>query len=117
MKISTNYQGKIFSDYINDMFNNNTYFKIPFLKWEDGSEVIITKYNDYYDEDMLRYFLKIFDVKYPKHENGEPYSFKDVDSKVLTEHLDYYRIVLAHNGRWFNSDNEEFERAVKRYGE
>lgn len=115
MLISSKYQKKIFGDFVKDLYDNNSFLKIPFLTWENGSELIITKYNEYNDSDTLRWYLKIFDTKYPKHENGEPYSFKDVDSKTLTEHLEYYRLVLAHNSKSFKSDLEEWDRLIEQY--
>jgi len=115
MIISPQFQKKIFGDFVKDLFDNNSFLKIPFLQWEDGSEVIITKYNDYYDSDMLRWYLKIFDIKYPKKDDGEPYSFRDVDSKTLTDHLEYYRLVLAHNSKSFKSDLEEWDRMIEKY--
>lgn len=112
MIISSQFRKKIFGDYVKDMFDNNAYLQIPFLKWENGEEVIITKYNDYYDQSMLRWYLKIFDIKYPKHENGEPLSFAEIDSKTMVEHMEYYRLVLAHNNKWFKSDEEEWQRLI-----
>lgn len=112
MLISKSYQGKVFGDYVANMFKF-PFLRIPFLRWEDNQELIITKNNEYHDEDMLRWYLKVFDVKYPKYENGEPYSFRDIDSKTMTEHIEYYRLVLAHNGLWLDSDEEEFRRALK----
>ena len=59
--------------------------------------------------------MKIFDIKYPKKDDGEPYSFRDVDSKVLTDHLEYYRLILAHNSKSFKSDLEEWDRMIEKY--
>ena len=114
MKISKSFQGKVFGDYVKEMYSHS-YLRIPFLRWEDNKELIITKENEYCDEDTLRWYLKIFDTKYPKYENGEPYSFKDVDSKTIINHLEYYRLVLAHNGLWFKSDEEEWDRIKESY--
>lgn len=114
MLISSKYQGKLFSDYVQDMYSQK-FLKIPFLTWENGEEIIITRGEDYHDSDTLRWFLKIFDIKYPKHENGEPYSFAKVNSKVLTDHLEYYRLVLAHNGTCFKSDDDEWNRTIELY--
>lgn len=122
MEISKAYQGKIFGDYVEDMFSH-AQLKIPFLQWENGEPCIIKKYDDYEDQDRLRWYLKIFDEKYPKYPKGyinqdgklmeyEPYSFKDVDSRTITHHMEYYRLVLSNNGLWFKSDEDEWQRII-----
>ena len=114
MEISKQFQGKLFGDYVKEMYSHS-YLVIPFLTWENNKELIITKGCEYFDEDMLRWYLKIFDSKYPKREDGEPLSFAEVSSKTICDHLEYYRLVLAHNGLWFASDEEEWQRAIKQF--
>lgn len=109
MQISAQYRKKVFGDYVKNMFRF-PFLRIPFLRWENGEELIITKNNEYYDEDMLRWYLKIFDTKYPKNSDNTPLSFSEINSKTMTDHIEYYRLVLAHNGLWFDSDEEEWQR-------
>lgn len=115
MQISKQFQGKIFGGFIDDLFNNHAQFKIPEFVWDDGTPIIIKKYEDYHDSDMLRWFLKIFDENYPKHENGKPWSYANVSSNTLVKHLEYMRLVLAYNGESFKEDLEEWDRLISQY--
>ena len=115
MQISKSFQGKFFGDYIDDVFKNYGQIIIPDFKWEDGSEVKLLKYDDYYDADKLRYFLKTFDVDYPKDIDGNPLSMSDVDTDIVIQHIEYIRYVLGSNGAIFKSDDLEWQRLIQQY--
>lgn len=115
MIISKAFQGKFFGDYIDDVFNNYGQIKIPDFKWEDDSEVVLLKYDDYCSADRLRFFLKIFDIDFPKMGDGTPFSMRDVSNSVVINHIDYIRYVLAHNGSYFTSDSDEWNRLIELY--
>lgn len=115
MIISKSFQGNFFGNFVKELFDKNHEILIPDLVWEDGNKCKIVKYEDYYDTDKLRWYLKIFDFNYPKYDNGEPYSLRDVDSKVVTNHIEYFRLVLAENGKTFASDDKEWELILQQY--
>ena len=115
MIISKKFQGKFFGDYVNDLFKNYGQVKIPDFVWDDGSPVLLIKYEDYNDVDRLRWFLKIFDTNFPKKQNGEPYSMRDIDSKIVCSHIDFMRTVLIENGSSFLSDDEEWKLLIEQY--
>lgn len=115
MKISKQFQGKIFGDFIDDLYKNHYGFKIPEFRWEDRTEVIIRKYEDYNSSDKLRWYFKIFDYDYPKEEDGHPLSYSKTDEKTLINHLEYMRYVLSFNGASFKADIEEWDRIIQMY--
>ncbi len=110
MKISRAFQGKFFGDIIDDVYKNYGQIIIPEFFWEDGSKVILQKGENYNDPDKLRWFLKVFDEKFPKDEKGNPRSMATVDTKTTVNHIEYIRLVLSHNGAWLKTDEEEWDR-------
>lgn len=115
MKISRSFQGKFFGDYIDDVFKNYGQIIIPDFKWEDGSEVKLLKHEHYESADKLRYFLKTFDTDFPKKEDGDPCSMREVDTSIVIKHIEYIRYVLGSNGAIFKSDDEEWQRLIQQY--
>lgn len=115
MTISKSFQGFFFGQIIDDVFKNYGQIKIPEYKWEDGSSVILIKYEDYTDADKLRYFLKIFDSNFPKLEDGEPLSMRYMENKAVVEHIEYIRYVLSENGAWLKEDEAEWNRLIEQY--
>lgn len=118
MKISNSFQRKFFGDYVKDFFDNRGEIKIPDYLF-DGKPIILVKYDDYSDQDKLRYYLKMFDDSFPKRtdENGDtvPFSMAELESKQVIEHIEYMRYVLANNGVSFKSDEEEWNRTIQMY--
>lgn len=95
---------------VSDIYDNLDELLIPDYRYSNGRPLIIRRDRDYADLDMMRWFLKIFDTSYPKKENGEPYSLREVTDKQLVDHTEYIRLVAAENCYSLKIDDEEWER-------
>jgi hypothetical protein len=115
MIISKNLQRFFFGAVVDDIFKRYMQFKIPDYKWEDGTALVLNKYEDYEDADKLRWYLKIFDPNFPKDSEGHPLSMAVVDTDVVLKHIEYMNYVLVNNGSCLAVYDEEWKRLIEQY--
>ena len=62
--------------------------------------------------ESLKMFLKIANLDYPKNEEGEPTSTKDLSNKELVAHIEFIFKVATENGYTFRVIEEEWQRLI-----
>lgn len=89
MNISSEFNGFLHGPLLTDFFNR--VYELHFELWVDDKGGIFTfvKGENFNDMDDLKQLLKDLNLDYPVREDGEKVSTAEIDSKSLTEHIEF----------------------------
>jgi len=128
MQISSQFNRYHHGAILNDMFTQRSFLSFGFLGFKDtlrGGDYIIVKGEDYFEasnnhDDIekpqtLKNYLKYFDLEYPRNDKEVPLSTKELNSKQVTSHEEFIRLVASNNGFSLKVDDEEWNRTIQMY--
>ncbi|MDR2099995.1 MAG: hypothetical protein LBP40_04095 [Campylobacteraceae bacterium] len=106
MKISSNFNRFIFA-VLKDLHSNCKVLKIDEPKAELPIQAI--------DRESLRNLLKYLDMSYPRDERGIPLSYRDLNSKQMTEHVNWIERQAGFSGVELSHITREWARIMAQY--
>lgn len=107
MKISQNFNKYIFGVVLKDLKNSGGVleFQNPPFKFRVSQ---ITK-------ESIRNLLKYLDFNYPRNETGIPLSYTKLDSKQMSDHINWIERQCAFSSIEMSYISKEWERLVQNY--
>jgi len=90
------------------------YFKSPKRLKVEGIGVLYTRA---FTINGFKQILKMINLDYPRDENGDTLSTRDVSSKALTEHIEFIFKLAGENGIELDVIKQEWELILRRANE
>lgn len=104
MLISRAYQGFIFSAVLPELKKEGVVLKFDNPKFQFRTSSV--------RKESIRNLLKYLDFSYPRNEAGEPLSYTKLDSKQMSDHVQWIELIAANSGLELQYIAQEWARLM-----
>ena len=104
MLISKQFQGFIFAAVLPELKKEGVVLKFDTPKFQFRTSSV--------KKESIRNLLKYLDFSYPRNDIGDPLSYTKLNSKQMSDHVQWIEMIAGNSGLEFSYISKEWERLM-----